>query len=129
MASYNSVNNTTTVLIVDDDPFILEMVKEQLFHLGHEVLTACCGQDAIQKAKEFTWIDILLTDIMMPSMNGIELAKELVKLLPKVKIVFMSGFLDSSVTDHELPQEKYPILEKPFSLDRLKSEFTRVLTN
>lgn len=129
MASNNPENNATTVLIVDDDPFVLEMVKEQLFHLGHEVLTACCGKDALQKAKEYTGIDLLLTDIMMPSMNGIELAKEFVKLVPKVKIVFMSGYLSLFVRDDELPQEKYPILEKPFSLDKLKSEFTRVLTN
>jgi CheY-like chemotaxis protein len=129
MASNNPENNATTVLIVDDDPFVLEMVKEQLFHLGHEVLTACCGKDALQKAKEYTGIDLLLTDVMMPSMNGIELAKEFVKLVPKVKIVFMSGYLSLFVRDDELPQEKYPILEKPFSLDKLKSEFTRVLTN
>ena len=129
MASYNSENNATTVLIVDDDPFVLEMVKEQLFNLGHTVLTACCGDDALEKAKEISGIDILLTDIMMPTMNGIELAKELIKLLPKVKIIFMSGFLESSVQDQELPQEKYPILEKPFSLDKLKTEFSRVLTN
>ena len=89
MATIDSEKNTKTILVVDDDQYILDVVKEQLFHLGHEVITACCGKDALQKAKEFTGIDLLLTDIMMPSMNGIELAKEFIKLLPKVKIVFM----------------------------------------
>ena len=129
MASINSEKNATTVLVVDDDQFVLDMVKEQLFNLGHEVITACCGKDALQKAKEFTGIDILLTDIMMPSMNGIELAKEFIKLLPKVKIVFMSGYLNLTVSDNDLPQEKYPILEKPFSLNKLQSEVSRVLAN
>ena len=65
-----------TVLIVDDELYILDMLREQLAFFGYNVITACSGKEALQKADEFKRIDILLTDIMMPYMNGIELAKQ-----------------------------------------------------
>ena len=118
-----------TILIVDDDSFICDMVREHLILQGYRVLTACSGAEALQKSGEAVKIDILLTDIMMPRMNGIELAKKFANLIPGVKILFMSGYLSDPVQDEELPLVKYPVIEKPFSLDRLKSEFARVLAN
>ena len=78
-----------TILIVDDESYILEMLSDQLAFFGYSIITACSGKEALQKAEEYNQIDILLTDIMMPSMNGIELAKEFNKLLPETKIFFM----------------------------------------
>ena len=121
--------NTSTVLIVDDEPNILDMLKEQLAYFGYNIITASSGIEALQKAEEFKRIDILLTDIMMPYMNGIELAKKFNKLLPETKIFFMSGYTFPSINIHELPKEKYSFFEKPFSIDKLNSEFSKVLTN
>ena len=129
MTGNNTSNTPVTILIVDDDSFICEMVREHLILQGYRVITACSGDEALQKSAETERVDILLTDIMMPRMNGIELAKKFASLLPGVKILFMSGYLSDPVRDEELPLEKYPVLEKPFSLDRLKSEFARVLAN
>jgi DNA-binding NtrC family response regulator len=66
---------------------------------------------------------------MMPYMNGIELAKKFIKLFPETKIFFMSGYTFPSINIHELPKENYSFFEKPFSIDRLNSEFSKVLTN
>ena len=121
--------NTPTVLIVDDEPNILDMLKEQLADFGYNIITACSGEEALQKAEELKRIDILLTDIMMPYMNGIELAKKFNGLFPDTKIFFMSGYTFPSLNIHELPKEKYSFFEKPFSIDRLNSEFSKVLTN
>ena len=129
MISINTEKNTATVLIVDDESYILDMLREQLAYFGYNIITACSGKEALQKAEEFKRIDILLTDIMMPNMNGIELAKQFNKLLPETKIFFMSGYAFPSLNIHELPKENYSIFEKPFSIDRLNSEFSRVLTN
>jgi CheY-like chemotaxis protein len=129
MTGNNTENNDATILIVDDDSFICDMLREHLSLLGYRVFTACSGAEALQKTEETKKIDILLTDIMMPLMNGVELAKKFVSLIPEVKIIFMSGFLNDPVRDEDLPLKKYPVLEKPFSLDKLKSEFARVLTN
>ena len=121
--------NTLTVLIVDDDLYILDMLSEQLAYSGYNIITACSGKEALQKVDEFKRIDILLTDIMMPCMNGIELAKKFNKLLPEAKIFFMSGYTFPSLNIHELPKESYSFFEKPFSIDRLNFEFSKVLTN
>jgi CheY-like chemotaxis protein len=129
MPGNNTKSIAVTILIVDDDSFICDMVRAHLALQGYQVFTACSGAEAIQKTEETKKIDILLTDIMMPRMNGVELAKKFVNLIPRVKILFMSGYLNEPVRDEALPLEKYPVLEKPFSLDRLKSEFTRVLAN
>ena len=75
--------NTPTILIVDGESYILEMLKDQLAYYGYCIITACGGKEALQKA-----IDILLTDIMMPYMSGIELAKKFNKLFPETKIFF-----------------------------------------
>lgn len=128
MAKINPENNKANVLIVDDEPFILEMIKEMLSFLGYNPLTAFSGEDALHKAKEFKQIDILLTDICMPFMNGIELANEFRRLFPKTKIILMSGYTFPAF-DIELPKDKYPFLEKPFSLDKLGYEFSKLLTS
>ena len=121
--------NAPTVLIVDDESYILDMLSDQLAYFGYCIITACSGKEALQKAEEFKRIDILLTDIMMPYMNGIELAKKFYMLLPETKIFFMSGYTFPSINIQELPKEKYTFFEKPFSFDRLNSEFSKVLTN
>jgi CheY-like chemotaxis protein len=121
--------NTPTILIVDDESYILDMLKVQLESFGYSIITACSGKEALQKAEECKQIDILLTDIMMPFMNGIELAKKFNRLLPETEIFFMSGYSFPSLNIHELPKENHVVFEKPFSIDRLNSEFSKVLTN
>ena len=129
MTSINTEKNTATILIVDDESYILDMLREQLSSLGYNIITASSGKEALQKAEEFKRIDILLTDIVMPSMNGIELAKKFNKLLPETKVIFMSGYVSPSLNIKELPKENYSFFEKPFSLDRLNAELSKVLTN
>ena len=129
MTNINTEKSTSTILIVDDEPYILDMLREQLANFGYNIITACSGTEALQKAEEFKRIDILLTDIMMPYMNGIELAKNFNKLLPETKIFFMSGYTFPSLNIHELPKENHSVFEKPFSIDRLNCEFSKVLTN
>ena len=121
--------STPTILIVDDESSILDMLSQQLACFGYSIITACSGEEALQKAEEFKRIDILLTDIMMPYMNGIELAKKFNKLLPETKIFFMSGYAFPSLNIQELPKENHVVFEKPFSINRLTSEFSKVLTN
>jgi CheY-like chemotaxis protein len=122
-----SINNQT-ILIVDDDSLILDMLGVMLADLGYSVITACSGEEALHKAAEFKRIDILLTDIMMPNMNGIELAKKFNRLIPETKIFFMSGHVLPSLNIHEPLEENHVIFEKPFSIDRLTAEFAKALT-
>jgi DNA-binding NtrC family response regulator len=124
-----TVKKTPTILIVDDESNILDMLKEQLAFFEYNIITARSGKEALQKAEKLKRIDILLTDIMMPFMNGIELAKKFNKLVPETKIFFMSGYDFPSLNIHELSEENYSFFEKPFSIDRLNAELSKVLTN
>ena len=121
--------NTPTILIVDDESYILEMLSDQLAYFGYYIITACSGKEALQKAEKSKRIDILLTDIMMPSMNGIELAKKFNKSLPETKIFFMSGYAFPTLNIDDLPKENHVVFEKPFSIDRLNFELSKALTN
>ena len=129
MTGVNGEDRAATVLVVDDEPYVLEMLKQQLLYFGYNIITARNGMEALQKAEKFKRIDILLTDIMMPFMNGIELAKEFNKLFPATTIFFMSGYISSSLDIDELPDKNYTVFEKPFSLTSLTSEFARVLSH
>ena len=121
--------NLTTILIVDDESYVLDMLRDQLSTFGYNIITASNGKKALQKAEELERIDILLTDMMMPAMNGIELAKKFYKSFPETKIIFMSGYVFPILNIKELPKENHTVFEKPFSLDRLNAEIARILTN
>ena len=122
-----SINNPT-ILIVDDETLILDLLGVMLADLGYRTITACSGEEALQKVAEFERIDMLLTDIMMPNMNGIELAKRFNRLIPESKIFFMSGHVFSSLNIPELPEKNHIVFEKPLSIDRLNAEFSKALT-
>jgi two-component system cell cycle sensor histidine kinase/response regulator CckA len=121
--------NNQTILIVDDESLILDLLGVMLADLGYNTITACSGEEALQKAEEFKRIDILLTDIMMPNMNGIELAKRFNRLIPETKIFFMSGHVFPSLNIHEPLEENHVVFEKPFSIDKLNAEFSKALTS
>ena len=126
---FDSENNKATILVVDDEPVIRELIKAQLAVLGYNPLTACSGHDAILKSKNFNQLDVLLTDILMPCMNGIELVDKFKKLFPETKIILMSGYMTPPPGISDYPTGKYPFLKKPFNLEQLNSEIQKVLTH
>ena len=80
-----------TILVVDDDVWVRGLARDLLAGEGHRVLEAADGQDAIRVAAEHPGpIHLLLTDVMMPGMNGCELAIGLTTLMPSLKVMFMS---------------------------------------
>ncbi len=105
-----------TILVVEDESSLLEIVKESLESFGYTVLTASSGPDALKLvcANEGT-IDLMLTDVVMPGMSGRELADTLKQKLPELKVVFMSGYTDDSVVRHGVNHEQVAFLQKPFA--------------
>ena len=123
-------NNQTTILIVDDEPLVLEIIEEQLSFLGFNTLSAGNGTDALKLVNCFGQINILLTDIVMPGMNGIELISKFKKLCPETKVILMTGYSHlSSFGISEQSRENYPCLKKPFSLEDIKVEISKTLNN
>lgn len=98
-----------------------EFVTDALSLYGYQVLQARHGEDALRILKEATTPDIalVLTDITMPTMDGIELSRRIREIDPAYKILFMSGFLDDETTTVSLTKNKEPLLEKPFTPQEL----------
>ena len=119
-----------TLLIVEDEPSILDMVKMILEGLGYQVLTASSPGDAIRIAKDhFGEIHLLITDVVMPEMNGRDLAKELVSHYPQIKLLFMSGYTGDVISLHGVLVERVNFIQKPFSRQTLAAKVRDALDN
>jgi len=109
-----------TVLIAEDEPDLLNVVKSMLEDLGLNVLTATNGDEALVEQEEhFGDIDILLTDVIMPEMNGVKLAELLTSLRPETQVVFMSGYpANGNMAPVELPQGA-TFIAKPVDYEKM----------
>lgn len=118
---------TETVLVVDDDASIRSFVTGTLTPLGYTCLSAANGKEALQVARTSKkGIDLLLTDVVMPEMNGPELVRIFSKQFPDSKVVFMSGYM-SGVDISSILSRKDAFLQKPFTLNKLLNKFGEVL--
>ncbi|RJR35523.1 MAG: response regulator [Desulfobacteraceae bacterium] len=108
---------TETVLMVEDEEAILRVGKALLEELGYKVLTSSTPEDAVRTAKEKGEnIHLLLTDIVMPGMNGRDLADRLKVICPGLKCLFMSGYTADVIAHHGVLHEGVIFLQKPFSM-------------
>ena len=121
---------TETVLVVEDQDGIRDIVRESLRRNGYKVLIAADGNEALQMASAYPDpIHLLVTDLVMPNIGGRELAQRLTPLRPRMKVLFMSGYSEHSALDSE-NEDMDPsatVLQKPFSLDALARNVRRVL--
>lgn len=107
------------ILVVDDEPTVLETVRDGLTAHGYQVLTAGSGEEALQVAQAHQGVIALaLIDVVMPVMSGPDVAQRLHQARPDLKILFMSGFSNEVVVVHGITAGD-PLLVKPFSLESL----------
>ena len=108
------------ILVVDDDSTILDLLRETLPALGYQADFANGGPQAMQciKAQDY---DLILADISMPQINGIDVARAAARQKPYVPIIFMSGNPNTIV-------EERSFLAKPFTIDQLETKIQNVLT-
>jgi len=109
-----------TVLLVEDEPAIMRMAQKMLQKLGYHVLAAGTPSQALDVAKELAGgIDLLITDVIMPEMNGRELSNLLGILHPGLKTLFMSGYTADVIAHHGVLEKGMYFIQKPFSVDEL----------
>lgn len=116
-----------TILVVEDEPALLRLVKRMLESLGYRVLAAEAPEQALtlfhRHAEE---IDILLTDLVMPGMNGRELVARVAALRPDTRCLFMSGYTPDEVASRGVLAEDVPFLQKPFTREQLAQRLTEL---
>ena len=116
-----------TILVVDDDAWVRVLARDVLAGEGYRVLEASDGQDAIRVAALHPGpIHLLLTDVVMPGMNGCELAAVLSALLPGVKVMFMSAYDRDFLVARGL-NPSGPVITKPFTIEYLVRRVQMVL--
>ncbi len=117
-----------TVLIVEDEVSILKLAKRILLSSGYKVLDADKPGQAINLAeKHEDTIDLLITDVIMPGMNGRELAEKLNRIFPDIKILYMSGYTANVIAHRGVLDEDVEFIQKPFSNRDLSSKVRKVL--
>jgi len=117
-----------TVLIAEDEQAIIKMAKQQLERLGYQVLAANSPKEAMRLAREYAGvIHLLVTDVVMPEMNGRELAHRLHELYPDIKIIFMSGYTANVIAHRGVLEEGVNFIQKPLSRKDLAFKVRAVL--
>lgn len=117
-----------TILVVDDEPHIRSLVKSVLVRDGHEVIEAVDGAEAIAVwERSPDAIDLLLTDIVMPGMDGCELARQLSSRTPRVRVLYMSGKCEIDVVQEQIKRRGIGFLRKPFDIEGLRLAVLRIL--
>lgn len=119
---------TETVLLVEDDPRVLELTSASLRELGYTVLEARSAHEALDHLKrDGAGITLLLTDIVMPEMDGRKLADAAAALHPDLKVMFMTGFTKNAVVHNGVLDPGVNFIAKPFSLEELSMKMREIL--
>jgi PAS domain S-box-containing protein len=117
-----------TILLVEDEPMILRMTTMMLERLGYAVIGAKTPGEAIRLANEHAGeIHLLMTDVVMPEMNGRDLAGNILSLYPGIKRLFMSGYTANVIAHHGVLDQGVNFIQKPFSMKDLAAKVPEVL--
>jgi two-component system, cell cycle sensor histidine kinase and response regulator CckA len=105
-----------TILIVEDDVALLQVTHRSLEEVGYAILAARNPEEAIHLSEGHPGpIDLMVTDVVMPRMNGVQLASHLSALRPEMKVLYVSGYTDDSIVHHGDLEPGLAFLQKPFS--------------
>lgn len=122
------VGGNETILLVEDEPSILNMTATLLQSLGYKVLSAETVEKAVGLAQQSTGvIHLLLTDVIMPEMNGWALAEQLLGIQPEIKCLFMSGYTANIIANQGMLTEGVCFIQKPFSKAELAAKVREAL--
>jgi hypothetical protein len=122
------LSNGETVLVVEDDQAVRDLTIRMLERLGHKGLAAADGIGAIEIANAYpSTIALLLTDVVLPNMSGVEVAATLVASRPDMRVLFLSGYTENSVLNSGVLKAGIDFLPKPFTLEALALKIRDIL--
>jgi two-component system cell cycle sensor histidine kinase/response regulator CckA len=118
-----------TLLLVEDEDGVRELIHEWLSAHGFTVWAAEDGHRAMAVAEQIEQIDLLIADVVMPTMGGPALAKRLLQARPDLKVIFVSGYADEAIGDRRMLEDGASFLQKPFTLEELLVKVREVLAD
>ncbi|MFA6147900.1 MAG: response regulator [bacterium] len=122
------LRGSETILVVEDEDLVRKMVREILGQYGYTVLEARSGGEAVDLCSRHQGtIHLMLTDVVMPGMNGVELSKRLAPVKPEMKVLFMSGYTANAIVHQEILESGIAFLQKPFTMASLARKVREVL--
>jgi CheY-like chemotaxis protein len=125
-----ALRGNETILLVEDEPTILIMATTMLERMGYTVLAANTPSEANCLARDFaSQIHLLMTDVIMPEMNGRALAEQLLERQPGMKCLFMSGYTANVISQHGVLNDGVYFIQKPFAIKELAAKVREVFNN
>ncbi|HEY5159900.1 MAG TPA: PAS domain-containing protein [Gaiellaceae bacterium] len=115
-----SGESSETILLAEDEEAVRELVRDSLVAAGYSVVTAASGEEALMLGEDLDF-DLLLADIVMPGMDGVQLADTLISRKPQIAVLLMSGYTDERLEAHGVGEKPWPLIEKPFRLSELQA--------
>lgn len=115
------------ILIAEDDESMLNFLVLALGRAGHTVVAKTDGQEALEEINTHKNFDLLLTDVVMPGLDGIELSKKASEIIPNLKIMFITGFAAIALQKNDLSAVKEKMMTKPFHLNDLVDQVETLL--
>jgi PAS domain S-box-containing protein len=112
--THENIRGNETILVVDDEPLLLKVISNMLKPLGYCLLTASSAEEALKLSDDYKGtINLILTDVVMPGMNGNQLVDTLTLKRPDIKVIFMSGYTDDAIEDHGVFNQDLLLISKP----------------
>ena len=122
------IRGSETILLVEDQGMVRRLAKNILKKYGYKIIEAENGGDAFVKFEEMgDQIDLVVTDVVMPTMSGKQLYDRLINMNPKLKVLFMSGYTDDTIENHGVLDKKTNFIQKPFRPKELAAKVRQVL--
>ncbi len=119
---------TETILVVEDEEVVRDLSCRILRSLGYRVLEAANGKEALELvAKCNGRIDLVFTDVVMPQMGGPEMVENLLEMRPGIKVIYTSGFTESTIVERGVALGKVRLIQKPFTRELLAQRIRRTL--
>jgi CheY-like chemotaxis protein len=117
-----------TIMLVEDEPTVRNLLREVLTRCGYRVLACGSPDEGLDVCHRYEGpIDLLLTDVVMPGMNGCEMAERISAMLPGLRIIFMSGYSEQVLMQDGQLDPRIEYLQKPFTLQTLRTRLLQVL--